>query len=142
MTNQTKVEMRWRTLGDLDDEGWQMCRCLYAYQHPTTDEILYIGKSWGVTVRGRWNRAAKEKFWNDLESQRGIKSHIVLFGEMWIPDYIQLSHELLADVESLLIQQVSPWCNIQSIKSRITRPGLTVKCTGEWPHRQKTFHDR
>jgi len=44
-------------------------------------EILYIGKSWGVTVRGRWNRTAKEGFWDDLETERGIHEHRVLFGE-------------------------------------------------------------
>ena len=48
-------------------------RCLYAYVAPNKKEILYIGKSWGVTVRGRWGRDAKSSFWDDLEKERKIK---------------------------------------------------------------------
>lgn len=142
MESQARIEVKWRFLGDEEDDGWNVLGCLYAYLEPDSDEVLYIGKSLGVTVRGRWRRAAKEKFWDDLESERGIHEHAVLLGELWLPSDQELTDELLSDVESLLIQRVSPWGNIQSIKSRISRPGLVVKCSGDWPHHQKTFHDR
>lgn len=142
MQAQTKVQVKWRSLEDEDDDGWRVCGCLYAYLEPDSDEILYIGKSWGVTVRGRWNRASKEKFWDDLESERGIDEHIALIGEIWLMQNEELTDELLSDIESLLIQRISPWGNIQSVNSRISRPGLIVKCSGDWPHPQKTFYDR
>jgi len=141
MTVQIKVKVLWRTLGDDDDDGWDMRRCLYAYLGPEDDEVLYIGKAWGVTVHGRWKRASKEHFWDDLESERGIMEHVVLLGEISLSSDHRLSSELLADIESLLIQRVSPWGNIQSINTRISRPGLTVRCLGDWPYPQEIFRD-
>ncbi|WP_257311284.1 hypothetical protein [Geothrix fuzhouensis] len=141
MTDKYLVRVDWRGLTSHQDESWQNIKCLYAYLAPKTLEVLYIGKSWGVSVRGRWTRAAKEHFWNDLEKDRGITEHIPLLGELYLPEGRRLSSELLADVESLLIHRVSPWGNIQSKKTRISRPGLVVQCTGEWPFNQSKFHD-
>jgi hypothetical protein len=134
------VEIHWRPLLGRD-EGWGAMQCLYSYLAPRTAEVLYIGKSWGVTVRGRWARSAKEGFWDDLETERGITKHVPLLGEIALFDGMRLSHQLLSDVESLLIREVQPWGNIQSKRSRISRPGLIVCCRGAWPMRRKLFRD-
>lgn len=134
------ITIRWHPL-TADHEGWKTKRCLYAYLAPRTNEILYIGKAWGVTVRGRWSRTAKENFWKDLERERGIRAHSPLFGEVELHYPGNLSSKLLADIESLLIAAEQPWGNIQSRNSRIARPGLAVKCIGRWPGRARIYVD-
>ena len=40
------IEVHWQILGNFpEDDSWNWCRVLYAYLHPTTNEILYIGKA-------------------------------------------------------------------------------------------------
>ncbi len=129
------VGVAWRALGE-NDEGWNAYRCLYAYLTPSGQEILYIGKSWGDTVRQRWNRSAKEGFWDDLERKRKIKNHIPLLGEIEVDFGSRFTQALLADIESLLIFHEKPWGNIQSQQSRISRPELSVRCRGDWPGRR------
>ena len=133
------VKVVWSILSD-DDDRWNTIRCLYAYLAPNEKEILYIGKSWGDSVRQRWNRSGKEKFWDDLEEQRGIKSHIALIGEVALEKDRRLSDQLLADIESLLIFKENPWGNIQSTNSRTSRPGMFVECSGQWPSK-KMYYD-
>jgi hypothetical protein len=120
-------------------ELWKFSRCLYAYTYG--EEILYIGKSVGTTVRGRWVRSGKSGFWDALEEDRGIFEHIVLVGIIELPKGRRLSRETIADIESLLICRVKPWGNIQCRNSRITRPGLTVLCEGGWPLEHRLFID-
>lgn len=134
------ITVIWRALAT-DDCGWDAMRCLYAYVAPNKHEILYIGKAWGVTVRGRWIRAAKEHFWDDLENKREIFKHRVFYGEILLNYRGRLSSELLADVESLLISHEHPWGNIQSRNSRICRPGLVVECVGQWAGRRSIYLD-
>lgn len=135
-----RVEVHWQHLTN-NHAGWQQIRCLYAYVAPLKPEILYIGKSWGVSVRQRWCRSGKESFWDDLERERKVKEHRVLLGELALLPGQRLSHQLLSDVESLLIQEVQPWGNIQSRNSRIARPGLIVSCKGNWPSRRRLYRD-
>lgn len=130
----------WRYLKPRDD-GWRRLRCLYAYLVPRTREVLYIGKAWGVSVRARWRRSGKDAFWDDLERERRILKHVAVIGEILLPRSKRLSHELLCDIESLLIQQVQPWGNIQSRISRTARPGFVVVCRGAWPVRKKVYTD-
>lgn len=125
----------------LDDERWDDKHCLYAYLAPRTNEVLYIGKAWGVSLRGRWRRYAKEQFWNDLERHRRIRSHCALHGEIVLPPQKILSNKLLADIESLLICGVKPWGNIQSCHSRRGRSDYVVVCHGTWPHTAKVLVD-
>lgn len=125
------IIVRWRFLAP-EDSGWDSLRGLYAYIASDKKEILYIGKSWSVTVKGRWNRNAKERFWNDLERKRKIKGHFALLGEVSLTYTGHLTNKLLADVESLLIFGEQPWGNIQSKQERIARPGLVVECSGSW----------
>jgi hypothetical protein len=120
---------------------WFATRGLYAYIGPG-DEVLYIGKVDGTTVRQRWNRSGKEAFWNDLERERGIFKCGVIFGEIELETGNHLTRELLADIESLLINRVRPWGNIQSVTSRISRPGLRVICADAWPLQTREFFER
>ncbi len=134
------VLVRWRFLNP-DDEGWKSIQCLYAYLSPDKKEILYIGKAWGVTVQARWNQAGKENFWTDLEKKRKIFEHLALLGNVTLTYKGRLTEKLLADIESLLIMGEQPWGNIQSMKSRISRSGLIVKCEGRWPGKAKFYKD-
>lgn len=139
-TISSDITVQWHFLAP-DDPGWKSMRCLYAYVAPNKKEILYIGKSWGVTVKARWNRTAKEDFWNDLERKRKIRKHFALLGEVDLTHRVRLTKELLADVESLLILGEQPWGNIQSKLSRIPRPGLVVECSGSWPGQARFYKD-
>jgi hypothetical protein len=137
------VTVHWSAVRpSLKDQQWGKTRCLYAYVAPDKRELLYIGKADGKTVRDRWLRSAKEEFWEELEKQRGIRQHAVIVGDVKIENGRRLSRELLADIESLLITRLKPWGNIQSMKSRISRPGLRVRCEGAWPHERRAFADR
>lgn len=130
------VEIRWDYLKD-DDSRWQSNRCLYAYIGPS-EEILYIGKSWGTTVRSRWLAMDKQKLWIDLEKQRKISKHIPLVGEIYLLEGRRLTKQLLADIESLLINVEKPWGNIQAVKNRnYYRSGMSIKCSESWPGLKK-----
>jgi len=132
--------LRWRIVSD-DSDLWDYVRALYAYFTVDDKEILYIGKAARKTVRERWNRSAKKDFWDALEGERNIHEHIVRVGELWLDEGRKLSGELLLDVESLLIKRLRPWGNIRSRSSRISRPGLRVRCDGDWPLKRREFHD-
>lgn len=123
------------------DEAWDWTRVLYAIIIPPRDEIVYIGKADGRTVRERWVRSAKRAFWDALERDRGSDRHRVIVGDIEAPREVRLTRELLADVESLLIMEMQPWGNIQAIHSRIPRPGMTLRCAREWPYPRSVFMD-
>lgn len=134
-----RVTVDWFRPDQVDDAG-DLCHCLYAYLGPPSDEILYIGKSWGVSVQQRWVRSAKPAFWADLERERGIRKHRPIVGLVQLSRAARLNRKLLADIESLLIYAEKPWGNIQSQASRIRRPGLLIQCRGDWPGR-KVYRD-
>ncbi len=135
------ARIQWSSLEDDADPLWGASRGLYVYIAPDDHEILYIGKVDGTTVRQRWNRSGKAGFWDDLERERKILEHSVIFGEIELEEGGRLSRELFADIESLLIARVRPWGNIQSRESRILRPGLRVQCEGAWPLDKRQFYD-
>ncbi len=120
--------LRRRSIRGPDDEAWRWSRVLYAYLHPETSVPLYVGKTWGTTVRSRWDAPDKlNGVWPYLE-RLGIDRHQLVVGE---PEFAaRLTHELLADVESLLIFAMQPVANIASRASRISRPGLIVRNSG------------
>ena len=134
-----RIIVDWR---DLDDEagGWDQLRCLYAYWAPD-GELLYIGKAWGKTVRERWRYESKPHYWTDIERDRGIYEHYTSVGTISLARNQRLTHELLADIESLLIHRLQPWGNLQCRRSRIERPGLEVQCRGDWFERRATYRD-
>lgn len=132
--------VRWRTASE-DSDLWDYRRVLYAYFDVDDKEVLYIGKADRQTVRERRTRSAKKNFWDDLEKERNIYKTIVRVGEIRLEEGHKLSRELLLDAESLLIKRLRPWGNIQSRSTRILRPGLRVRCEGDWPLNRREFHD-
>jgi hypothetical protein len=125
----------------VDDPRWALARVLYAYTVPPRDDIVYIGKADFCTVRERWCRSAKEAFWDYLEAGLGKRKHAVFVGGVELTGSRRLSVELLADIESLLIARVRPPGNRQCLQSRITRPGMRVRCAGAWPSPVRVFVD-
>jgi len=134
------VTVRWR-IASGDSDLWDYRRVLYAYFAADDKEILYIGKADRQTVRERRTRSAKKNFWDDLEKERNIYETIARVGEIYLVERRKLSRELLLDVESLLIKRLRPWGNILSRSSRISRPGLRVRCEGDWPLERREFYD-
>ncbi len=129
------IEIKWRQIEiDRNDEYWNRSRCLYAYLHPEGEEILYIGKADGATVKERWSANDKDVLWNYL-NKNGVKEHIPIIGIIYLPKQTRFSSELLKDIEGLLIYREQPAGNINNKKTRgISRPGMIIKCSGNiWP---------
>jgi hypothetical protein len=138
-----RATVRWSWLTTRKGHLWRFTRVLYSYASEDRGEILYIGKADGASVRQRFTASDKKAFWDDLEEQRGIcrEEVLVLVGDIELEEGMRLTRELLFDIESLLIKRVRPWGNRQSIRSRIPRPGLRVKCLGDWPLAKRQFYD-
>jgi hypothetical protein len=93
-------------------DRWHYNLALYSILHPDEDEILYLGKADGCTVRSRWNADDKhERVWSRIEDERDIFEHGFIVGEFRLPDGQRLSRQLVCDVESFLIHQIKPWAN-------------------------------
>src|SRR6266481_7085727 len=127
------VNVKWSYTGHNED-SLQFCRVLYAYIHPKSNKILYIGKADYCTVRERLRGSHKEAIFAAIVDELELSILHAIVGLLHIPSNRRFSSELLTDVESLLIMKVQPPYNRQSRQSRISRPSLAVKCTGDWPH--------
>lgn len=131
------VRWWWPEEKDLD-----LRRCLYAYLDHQTDELLYLGKADQQSVRQRMSGRHKNDIYRYLERTRNLDALRPLVGELRLDQHQRYSGALLTDVESLLINRLLPPCNIACIRSRVSRPGLTVVCRGDWwPVRQRTYYD-
>ena len=140
-----KVEIEWTLMDNEDDELWDNNECLYAYVHPEDAEILYVGKADGTTVKERFVAADKDILFRFLKKHYrvGPDDLDVIIGEIWLEEDASQEDTLLADLESLLIFRLRPSGNIKNIKSRsFFRPGMRVKCTGDWPLKKRVFVDR
>ncbi len=135
-----RARVDWLTLVD-EDEEWRWTTCLYAYQHPTQRTILYIGKTDGTTVRSRLYGRHKKDFFRWMKARYGTTRMRVLQGEVYLEPGKRLSRELLTDIESLLINLVRPLGNIAATRTRIARPGLSVRCTRDWPYQTTLYVD-
>ena len=133
------ISVDWRIIEDDSLELWNVSRGLYCYS--VDDTILYIGKVDGTTVRQRWNRSAKASLWDFVENELGIFEHTTTVGLLRLPESRRFSSQILADVESLLISEIQPHGNVACKSTRISRPGVTVTCTGDWFYRQREFLD-
>ena len=122
------VTVRWRVLQS-DDVGLRSSRCLYALLRRDRKEILYIGKADRQTVAQRLGCWKKDRMWRHLARQR-VSNCLALIGEVTLEYGGRYSGELLSDIESLLIMGEQPTGNVQSRKSRISRSGLCIACTG------------
>lgn len=76
-------------------------RVLYAYVHPRTRELLYIGKADKQTVRERLFGQHKQDVFNRIQHYRQINRPHILVGHPFIPKNNNFSSELLSDIESL-----------------------------------------
>jgi hypothetical protein len=141
VSHMADVFLRWSLpFADEDDSRWHSYG-LYAYLRPRNAEILYIGKAAGRTILQRLRDPDKEALFDDLKRERGISAIRVIVAEVEATQ--RVTRELILDAESLLIHEIKPWGNVQSVARRdISRPGLTVVCKGlVWPLHERTFHD-
>lgn len=136
-----RVEVGWTRLDLPRDPGWGANFCLYSYLDPQTDRILYIGKADYQTVRQRLHGEHKSELFDFFSHAFGLDEVAVIQGEMLPEEGRRRSTQLLSQVESLLIVRLQPPGNIAYTRSRPYRPGLRVKCIGDWPHRRTGFHD-
>jgi hypothetical protein len=135
-----EVWLNWQALGDDDnDPRWSWNRCLYAYLPPRRSDVFYIGKCDGTTVRQRWSYANKSGTWDYIS--QFCQSHRIIVAPLALPEGSRFSSQLLTDIESLLIFTLEPSANVQATRSRTCRPGLVVRCEGEWPLSTRTFRD-
>lgn len=133
------IEIEWKPLLQ-DSIEWNYRHVLYAYLNPDDDEILYIGLAWRRSVRQRFRdrdkNALRDFLWDDL----GLADVKVLVGEVVLEG--RLTRQLLSDVESLLIKRLKPVGNIMCRTFRISRPGMRLECSQQWPHKRNKFADR
>ncbi len=134
------IEIKWQYTGG-GEESLDFSRVVYAYLHPDTSEILYIGKANRCTVKERLFGAHKEAIFDEMIDDLRITKLHAIVGLLYIPEERRFNGELLSDIESLLIINVQPPYNKQSRESRTSRPGLSVRCVGKWPHEQEHFVD-
>ena len=135
-----RIDVQWTLLGD-EDELWSSSFCLYAYIHPVRDWLLYIGKADYTTVRRRLHGHHKRRVFRDIQQRYGVNAVRVFHGDLQTETGCRRTSALLADAESLLIMRLQPFGNICATRSRISRPGLRVRCAGCWPFRRATFYD-
>jgi len=141
MPDLLRVEVDWTRLEDWDDPLWQDNFCLYGYLDPQADQILYLGKADYQTVRQRTYGSHKADLFDNLCEYCDSDELSIIHGEVVPEPGRRRSTQLLGYVEGLLIMRLQPPGNICCTNSRMYRPGLRVKCTGEWPHRRTGFHD-
>ena len=143
-TEGADVILHWRRADPhtADRGPWRWSGCLYAYLHPATQEVLYIGKTDDLTVRERFVSNFKRKF-NDLYARLDILNVDVIAAHVELTVGARLTREWLDDLESLLIFRLQPPLNDSKRKSRrATRPGTVVACTGDWSPARARFVDR
>lgn len=134
-----KLEVEWTDSDDsLDDR-----EVLYLYLDPLSNRILYIGKADRCSVRQRLHGSHKDGIFYRIRNNLGVRRIEILAGMLCLPTDRRFSHQLLGDVEALLIHRLRPQENRHNTRSRsITRPGLIVECTGRWPISRARFIDR
>ena len=135
----TVLKLKWESpLADPD--LYRENRALYGIADPSGKTLLYIGKADGSTVRERFHAADKLRVFRDIEKHLGFFEHVPLVARIF-SDAV-LTRQRLADAESLLIQKLQPWANIQARRSRISRPGLEVWNGGRLWNWGRRFIDR
>jgi len=124
-----------------EDDDWNTARCLYAYLHPTTREILYLGKADRSSPRERWNGHKADGVFQFIEDEFGLDEPDTIFGEVTSMEGMErLTVELLLDAEELLLWHIEPPANANIPEPK--RPGLRITCEGEWPMKESVFEDR
>ena len=140
-----EIPVYWYELRSRRNSLWQGSRCLYAYFHPESDLLLYVGQAERLTVEQRFYGPDKHQgLYAYIREEFKIDPHQlrVFAGLIDLPEGRRLSKALIDDVESLLIKRLQPYGNIKATKSRISRRGMLVLCLGDWLHSKTAFHDR
>ncbi|MES9851047.1 MAG: hypothetical protein ABW170_04360 [Candidatus Thiodiazotropha sp. L084R] len=136
-----EIEIHWTFAENEDDEILNFHRVLYAYTDGAGKNIFYIGKADGCSVKQRLRGSHKKDVFEYLEKKVGLSEYGLAVGEFHLPEGRRLSPELISDAESLLIYILKPRANIQSVESRISRPGMELICYGDWPYHENHFVD-
>jgi hypothetical protein len=134
------IKLYWYAIEGDDDSRWRYDLALYAYLAPVKAEIYYLGKCDRTTVRGRASYSAKPAVWDCINERS--KYHRLIIVEIEIEQ--RLTRELLGDIESFLIYEIKPCCNVQNTRSRgkHSRPGMRIECRGKaWPLSRRVFRD-
>jgi hypothetical protein len=134
------VTLHWYAVEDDYDSRWRHDLALYAYLAPVRPQIYYLGKCDRTTVRGRASYSAKPGAWDCINQHS--KTYCLIVAEIEVEQ--RLTRELLADIESLLIYEIQPCCNVQNTASRGQhgQPGMRVGCRGKvWPLSRRVFWD-
>jgi hypothetical protein len=132
------VRLDWGYTGH-GEPSLEYSRVLYAYLHPSSKEILYLGKADRCTVQERLYGKHKSQVFADIVAGTGLTQFHAIVGTLSAEH--RFSSALLSDVETLLIMGIQPTYNRQARHSRTARPGLLVSCHGVWPHRYRRFND-
>ena len=133
------ILINWKTMTRLNED---YCRVLYANIDCENNEIVYIGKADFLSVKKRINGKDKTSLYNFLR-ENGTNKIKTIIGDIVLEEGKKLSQELLSDIESLLIKRINPIGNIQSQKTRISRPGMHIFCKGAaWPDAKSAFFDK
>lgn len=133
------VNVEWLDPDDCDEDLLSARGVLYGFFHPETKLALYIGKADRQNVRQRIGCRSKDGICDYLVEELGLSSVLLLVGVIHTPH--RLTVELLEDIESLLIHTLKPVANIRSTRTRISRPGMIVECSGTWPAKRSSFVD-
>ena len=141
MREMLRVELPWYLLDHDRDPAWRRKFCLYAYLHSARDWLIYIGKSDRQTVRQRLHGDHKAALFEFFWDKYGIDQVRVLQSDLVLEEGRRRSSDLRGLVESLLIMRLQPPGNIAYRASRPYRPGVGVKCTGDWPFKRSGFYD-
>lgn len=131
-----QVIVHWRSFEGDEDSGRAALWPFFAYVTPDCEEILYIGKanrelSWRYSNGSR----GRNPLFRELEEKRGIRQVELLSGTVRLPPGTQMTRELLADIEAMLIYEFQPWGNVTDCRSlrEFYRPDIRVRCTWDWP---------
>lgn len=134
------VTVNWKYISGNEDEKWDWCRVLYMYLAPNEGEPIYIGQAYACSVRERLRTAEKEDLWGYVKKLK-VTRYALAVGNIIIPRGQNISKELVNDIESLLIYHTLPCGNIMCKDTRISRPGMRIRCRGDWPLPQNIFED-
>ena len=135
-----RVEVEWKGL-EAGGSLWRDAHCLYAYVDADGERLLYVGKADFQTVRQRLGCRGKDDLFEYFRRGLRVDAFRVMHARPWLDEGRRLTSELLADVESLLILRLRPFGNVACTRSRISRPGLSVVCVGDWPFARRRFRD-
>jgi hypothetical protein len=133
-----RVEVEWTEL-EAFGPLWRDARCLYAGRRRRQAALRREG---GLPDSApRLGCRGKDDLFEYFRRELGVDAFRVIHGRPWPDEGRRLTSELLADVESLLILRLRPFGNVACTRSRISRPGLSVVCAGDWPLARRQFRD-